>query len=344
MPTRRTVLSLGAVATLATACGSPAPEPQPANDKGLALPAHELVAQDDEQLRTTLRLVKDLGCDWVRFDFYWDGIEPEKGRFAWTDTDRLVDFSLEQGLQILGILHTTPAWLRPPNTPHVFAPVEANQISRWANFCGAAALHYKGRVAAWELWNEPNLIAFWAPTPSPEAYARLILAAWPAITGSDPAATIVTGGPGGPTRPGELDPLSFIQRMLDAGATNHFHAIGLHPYTNLSGKPDGALGQAVDVAAELKRRGLEETALWGTETGAPTQGKDGVVISEPEQAQLITSTFDFWREAIPHAGPLFWYTLRDTGNSSRYETYGLVRANGEQKPGLDKLRRTKLQR
>ncbi|MGO4957012.1 cellulase family glycosylhydrolase [Luteococcus sp. Sow4_B9] len=342
MPTRRMLLGLGALTLAATACGSNSTtdeQPRAGRDVvGMALPAHELMAATDRDLRATLELVRDMGCGWVRFDFYWDGLEPERDRFDWSASDRLVNMCRNLGLRVLGLLHTTPVWLRPPGSSHVFAPTTDEELARWTNFCRRTAEHFRGRVDAWEVWNEPNLIAFWAPRPDPTQYARLVIASWPAIREADPDALVVTGGPGGPTQPGELDPLSFLRGVLDAGAAGHFHAIALHPYTNLTGQPDGALGQAREVAQLAKERGLGEIPLWGTETGAPTKGNDGPVMSEAEQAELVRMTFTYWQEEVPGAGPLFWYTLRDSGAASRYETYGLVREDGDPKPGLDIFR------
>lgn len=337
MPSRRAVLGAGALTVLAACVPTRADDPEPAPG-GMAVPGHELLAMDAGDLADTMRTIRELGCEWVRFDFFWDGLEPQRGQFAWQDSDRLVAAAEEADLRVLGLIHTTPEWLRPEGTPHVFGPVTDEQVARWAFFCRELASHYRGRVAAWELWNEPNLIAFWSPSPNPADYGRLVTSAWPVIQEADPDAIVVTGGPGGPSQPGELDPLTFLRGALDAGIAGNFHAIGLHPYTNLTGSMDGALSQARDVAEELESRGLTGVPLWGTETGAPTRGDDGPVVSEAQQATLVTDTFDYWRREVPSAGPLFWYTLHDTGGDSRFDTYGVVRANGKAKPALEMLR------
>ena len=53
--------------------------------------------------------------------------------------------------------------------------------------------HFAGQVAAYEIWNEPNVSAFWSPTPSTAAYVNLLKAAYPAIKAADPSAVVLAG-------------------------------------------------------------------------------------------------------------------------------------------------------
>src|SRR5581483_4572886 len=101
-------------------------------------------------------------------------------------------------------------------------------------FMGALAAYLKGRVVAYELWNEPNLSGEWGgQPPNPEAYARLLLAAYPLIKAADPNALVVsaglasTGGDGGATALNDVD---FLSRLYAAGARNSFDVLGSHPY------------------------------------------------------------------------------------------------------------------
>lgn len=52
-------------------------------------------------------------------------------------------------------------------------------------FAGKVAARYKGRVKAYEIWNEPTY------TMGNTVYANLLKAAYPPIKAADPAATVI---------------------------------------------------------------------------------------------------------------------------------------------------------
>lgn len=302
---------------------------------GIAIPSFELDALDNQELARTMARIRSIGCSWLRFDVFWDAVQPSRGTFDWRSTQRLVDAAEQEQVQVLPVVHTTPKWLRPSGAPQVFGPTSPDDRVLFAEFCAAGAARFKGVVSAWEIWNEPNLIAFWSPSPRASDYAALLKAAHAAIKAVSSDLTVVSGGLGGPTRPGELDPESFVKAFLDAGAGGSFDALGLHPYTDLTGHVDGALGQVASTVELLTGRGIS-VPVWGTETGAPTAGTDGVVVTQAEQATILSTTYRYWR-SLPDVGPLFWYTLNDTGTTSRYESFGLIGPDGAAKPALAAL-------
>ena len=87
---------------------------------------------------------------------------------------------------MLAILSTTPAWARPAR--HVVLGAADQPAADYANFCAAAVKRYSGTIKHCELWNEPNLSAFWGSRPDPVKYAAMIAAAYPAMKAADPAA------------------------------------------------------------------------------------------------------------------------------------------------------------
>lgn len=99
-----------------------------------------------------------------------------------------------------------------------------------------------GRVAAYEIGNEPNIRQFWGEqNPSPEHYAHLLCNSYALIKSIDPAAVIVSAGlaPVGRTAPAiwnlAMDDRVYTQRLLDAIAADFpdqypcFDAFGFHP-------------------------------------------------------------------------------------------------------------------
>ena len=65
----------------------------------------------------------------------------------------------------------------------------------FADWAAAVAKRYGGEGANYfEIWNEPNNPAFWAPKPNPAAYTADLKAAYAAIKAVDPAAVVLSGG------------------------------------------------------------------------------------------------------------------------------------------------------
>jgi hypothetical protein len=87
----------------------------------------------------------------------------------------------------------------------------------------AGALKGHG-VFAYEIWNEPDDAPYWAPAPSPAAYAALLKAAYPAFKAGDPSAAVATGGLVG-------NDYDFLQALYDNGAKGFFDAVGVHTDT-----------------------------------------------------------------------------------------------------------------
>ncbi|MBN0502563.1 beta-xylosidase, partial [Pseudomonas aeruginosa] len=70
----------------------------------------------------------------------------------------------------------------PPRDPEVFARRMAMLSQRYPS------------VAAWQVWNEPNLIGFWRPKADPEGYAKLLQASTIALRMVDPEKPVVSAG------------------------------------------------------------------------------------------------------------------------------------------------------
>src|SRR5687767_2860624 len=117
--------------------------------------AHAPQGQDLARLFDQLQAV---GLGWVRIDFEWTAIEPQQDVFRWQTYDAIVAAAELRGLEVLGILAYTPAWAT-DGEPRAGVP---RQVADWEDLCFRAAARYRGRVRAWEIWNEPNLDRFFA--------------------------------------------------------------------------------------------------------------------------------------------------------------------------------------
>src|SRR5207237_989190 len=181
-----------AVAGGTVAGGAAKPRPRPANRFGIAAGGalHHLSRRD---LARTLDGVRALGATWIRVDVNWAVIQ-ERGRrsYRWGSFDRVVRAARARGLNVLAAILYTPRWARPSGGSGVTPPAN---LDDYAAFARSTARHYRRiGVAAYEIWNEPNIADFWAPGPDPARYVQMLRLAYPAIKAGDPSATVVSAG------------------------------------------------------------------------------------------------------------------------------------------------------
>ncbi len=116
-------------------------------------------AKDDAVNQDNLaRLASRANVNWVRDRIKWREMETAPGTFEKNTTyDTAATIQAKHGLKVLQVFHDTPPWA-----------IKGNEIQgRYAsdlripfNFCRAMATRFKGRVQAWEPWNEGNVSDF----------------------------------------------------------------------------------------------------------------------------------------------------------------------------------------
>lgn len=184
-----------------------------------------------------LLMVKDMGFTWVKQTFAWRDIEQEKGHYDWSHTDHIV-YTANQygGLDLLIRVDDAPEWAAPgcknPAAGVIQGP-PAN-LQNFADFLQALVGRYKGRIRAYEVWNEPNLAREWCGrTPNPAEYAQMLKVAYAAIKSADPNAMVISAGltPTGTGPPVALPDDTYLDQLYQAmgGPGNgHFDVLGVH--------------------------------------------------------------------------------------------------------------------
>src|SRR4051794_39530987 len=148
---------------------------------------------DSNDTSRTLTGVQDLGSGWTRITAAWHDIETSRGHYNNTQMSRLdtaINGLQARGSKVVVSVYTAPGWASgrseresPPQDP-----------ADYARFIKAMAERYRGKVGAWEVWNEENFQQFWTTGPNAARYAALLKAAYPAVKAGDPGATVVFGG------------------------------------------------------------------------------------------------------------------------------------------------------
>jgi hypothetical protein len=279
-------------------------------------------------------MAKD-GAKWIRTAVRWDLVEPDSaGSDDWKTADEIVEQSRARGLEIVLDINGTPEWARNPGAG---VPEFPRDLQTYATFAGKLAARYKGKVAAYELGNEPNHIKSFAH-PDAALYARVLKLSYPAIKAADPDALVLTGGLGGNSdKKGNIPGDVFLADLYKAGAKDFFDAVSYHPYTYplLPSEDDGDRGWSRMLKARqtMVDNGDGQKQIWVTEFGAPTGGRNGV--SQEQQAAIMHDGYRLWA-GYSWAGPLCWFQYRDKGTDSSEQGnfFGLYAKDGRPKRAL----------
>ncbi|MCX6431842.1 MAG: cellulase family glycosylhydrolase [Actinobacteria bacterium] len=197
----------------------------------------------------------------------WSQIELEPGVYKWDNLEGILENAQAKGMtDILMVLGTTPEWnakkIGPDDYPQPGAASAPKDLKAWDAWVTEVATRYKGRITAYQIWNEANLKNFWNGTP--EEMAELTKRAYDIIKAIDPAALVVAASPS--TRlTGPFD--KFFPAYLDALAAKDWpiDVVAIHTYPAADGDP-AARGAIIKLVQDyLTAAGAPDLPLWDTE-------------------------------------------------------------------------------
>ncbi|MHB0877018.1 MAG: beta-galactosidase [Anaerolineae bacterium] len=188
---------------------------------------------EEWKVKRTLEMVREMGARWVVEYFPWAYCEPRRGVLDWSHADTVIAHAARQGLTVVARLGFVPDWALPADACSSYLTDDA--VPAFAAFCERFARRYAGVVGHVVVWNEPNLAQEWGfRPPSPEGYAALLAAAYPAIKAGSGDTTVLAGAlapmPAPLDDPLAMDDLTYLERLYAAGATPHFDALAAHAY------------------------------------------------------------------------------------------------------------------
>ena len=294
-----------------------------------------------------VRMAAQAGFDWLRQEFPWEDIEihakgdfedrrHEPARSAWEKYDHIVALALQHNMEMIVRISNPPAWSRAGgNEVGPYAPPD--DYRDFADFAGAIADRYRGRVRYYQIRNEPNIYPAWDVYPiHPEAYTELLKAAAAAIRASDPEAVIVAGAlaatidlDGATVGGHSFSDLLFLQRMYDAGAAPYFDVMATQGYGLWSGPTDRRMhprvmnfGRPQFIRDLMVANGDAHKPIWISEMNwnaapADTEARYGRVSLE-EQAANLPLAYERIRAEWPWLGVAnVWYLKRATDQWER---------------------------
>ncbi len=299
-------------------------------------------ALDSTSKDTMYKVLGDAGFKWIREQIIWSSYEPAKGQFGnnyVAQVDSTVNTAAAKGVNIMFSIVHAPDWAGGPGLPK--NPQDVADVLKFM------ADRYKGKVAAYEVWNEQNLAFETGGQVNASAYVPILKAGYQALKSSDPNITVVMGGltPTGVTGHPEvaLDDVQFLQQVygINGGEVKKYYdVLGAHPGSNCNppdnswpdnpatspcgNDPDGSRSFTKDNSFYFKRilqlrkvmedNGESGKKMWLTEFGwdstqAPAAGYEyAKYISEQQQADYLTKAFALGK-SYPWMGVMFVWNL-----------------------------------
>jgi polysaccharide biosynthesis protein PslG len=288
-----------------------------------------------------LAAMKEIGITAIRLDANWDWVQyGGQNTFDWSQLDQAVASVRAAGMSVDLIVDGCPPWAAVSRTSGDDSPQPASsaQYARWAS--DVAARYAPKGVKTFEIWNEPNSVAFWQPAPNPAAYTADLIAAYKAIKNVDPSAFVLSAGLAPESNDGtDINAITFLQRMYADGARGYFDGVGYHPYSYpaLPNTYDSWSGwsqmsqTSPSIRSVMAANGDSGKRIYITEVGAPSGGPWGV--GQASQAAEFTEAIGA-AKATRWIGGIYLYSWQDEGTDTRNteDWFGLLTAAGVHKP------------
>lgn len=296
--------------------------------------------------------IRAAGIGTVRQPFSWARIETAPGVLDFAVYDRVMDAAASAGLNVLPMVMDPPPWrstapasgavraMYPPKDAGAMAALATALVRRYGPGGRFWAEHGEltpAPIRSWQVWNEPNIPAFWATGPDPAAYVAMLRAVGAAIRAADPRAEVVTGGL--PYAGAGMTVARFVDGMYAAGARGTFDTLAIHPY---AASPAGVLEILRLARAQLDRLGDPARPIWATEFGWATGGPPvTVTASEAAQAALLRDTIAAMQQArgVLRLRGFVVFRWKDVAtNDGQADIWalhtGLLREDGTPKPAM----------
>ncbi len=309
----------------------------------------------DSEMDHELDMIQQLGGNVVRVDVGWSTLELNgKGQYdpGYVEKlDRFVNGADQRGIKVLATLDGTPCWASsapesmkqgcrgswwergvenyPPTNPQDFADA--------ANFITS---RYGTKLAALELWNEPNSERFLVAPNRAAAYTAMVKAAYPAAKAGNSQVPVLAGALAAADRP-------FLDELYADGIAGSYDGISIHPYNEWRDPYDLWQPQwkqytflpGIEWIREAQAAAGDTTPIWVTEFGWDTCSGQQWCVSEAAQASYTVKAFQIL-DTLPYVQGAVDYELRDeSSDKSNFEgNWGLVRQDFSPKPIFDAVR------
>jgi polysaccharide biosynthesis protein PslG len=244
----------------------------------------------------------------------WSQVETAQNVFDWTKLDGAVATAKNNGVNdILMVLAGTPAWATDDPSAGGTAGVlpgaagMPKDFADWDDWVRQVATRYKGRITAYQPWNEANLSTF--STATPKEMAELTKRAYDIIKSIDPNAKVVAASTG--TRLGGPFKKFYPAYLAELKARNWpIDVFAAHTYPASLGTPVDRAYLAKVWISFLQAAGAPDLPLWDTENnfglaGPGSANPDQDIVGKRAADWTARTYLDALRLGISR---VYWYS------------------------------------
>ena len=282
-------------------------------------------------------VVKRLGGLWVRNHIPWEQDAADKP-FRTNGIEHVIRTTVDGGCEVFGISSYSLAWASVVATNDDRPMRNYFSVPRpepWEAYILHAAQQIRGRVPAFEVWNEWNFDMFWRSVPdTPEQrlddYAALLKRSYAILKQAAPELRVTTGSM---VTTRDSDSQAQLRGLLARGCARSFDIVNVHYYRGAGGPEgrtwqpaeQGSLDQFLDGFTNILASAHLSTPLWMTEMGWSSTDPGWGYVSEFEQACcLVRSHVLCFSRGVE---VVLWFKLDE-------EPFGIMAAQAGSKPAV----------
>ena len=218
-----------------------------------------------------LDLSKQIGvCCFRDWSLKWQDVEPEKGRFEFTEPDYQINRILERGLDALLLLPLPSSNWSSSAGPEV-QPTDTypgirermaympRDLEEFATYVRRTVEHYRSQLAAWEILNEPISTSYALPEEKGyqvEDYIQLLSVAYQTAKEADPDSIVVGGIAENPSS-------HHTQEFIEQDGLSWVDALNLHIFPGLI-SPETYKESMLQLREKMQSVGADKP-IWFTE-------------------------------------------------------------------------------
>ncbi len=286
-----------------------------------------------------IALARSLHAKVVRVEVPWSELEPlgpnQIDPHALAVTDRLTSDAAAAGIGVIAMVESSPCWASsaPTSLLRACVPGESSKANAWppsnpasyAAFVAYLAQRYGTRLAAIEVWNEPDQAnqKYFAGPEKPQHYAAILRAAYPAVKQANPNVPVLAGSLVGSNG-------VFLRALYAAGIKGYYDGLAVHFYT-LTLASLRSIHEVQLANGDTKPLWLDEFG-WSSCWPRYRLQQEQACVTAQIQARNIADTYRSLART-PYIAAEVLYQLQ----GSISENFGVLNATGSRKPAFAAL-------
>lgn len=207
-----------------------------------------------------VRAIKLAGVSYARERYNWAATNPSPGVFDYAHSQPVIDEYSSAGVRVLQVYGFASEWAL---TGSDLLPRDLRDVYAFAK---NTATHSGGKVAVWEVWNEPDFGGNTSPSETADRYAAFAKAAALGYGDSSSNATVSSAGLAGRRS-------TYANQLVENDVLSYVDYYSFHGYTyawSASGPENYPFPTALATSHDtLVRSAGSDNGLWMTEAGIP---------------------------------------------------------------------------